>query len=319
MRQCRPQLSAKGIPDGCQSGFKLVIWLTRVSHIGDIRFEYLCRHVTDWPARCRFMDASRSNVPIAECRFKILGAELVFGQTLSGMPCAQREIRGFGIPMSWRSDFRAAALVLILTAPTAVSGEEGAGTRRFAIPAGTLEIALRFYSEQSGFEVLYDAALVVGKRSDKIEGSYSPEAALGLMLRGSGLRPRFTSAHAVILVPVPQNSGPPVAVETIRVQASSDGADRLRFEAFGEALLRRITTAIQRDPTAGRGSYRATVRIWVNPDGTISSTEIVSCSGSKAQARALGPALSGTDAGEASPRGLPQPLVYRLDIRSPVH
>ncbi len=57
----------------------------------------------------------------------------------------------------------------------------------YHIRAQSLDLALRDFGLQSGLTILADAALTNGKTSQGVEASASPEAALGAILRGSGL------------------------------------------------------------------------------------------------------------------------------------
>lgn len=60
----------------------------------------------------------------------------------------------------------------------------------FDIPAQDLGGALRALAQASGIQVVFDGAALRGKRSPALKGSYSVDAALAALLRGSGM-----SAH----------------------------------------------------------------------------------------------------------------------------
>lgn len=62
------------------------------------------------------------------------------------------------------------------------------GSRAYAIPSEDLGAALRDFGVKSGKDVVFDAALVQGKKSPKVEAKLSDEYALGQLLAGSGLK-----------------------------------------------------------------------------------------------------------------------------------
>jgi outer membrane receptor protein involved in Fe transport len=69
----------------------------------------------------------------------------------------------------------------------AALGAAEPGVRSFDIPAGPAERALKAYSAQSGQEVLFATATTSKVRTNPIKGNYSPDEALGQLLKGTGL------------------------------------------------------------------------------------------------------------------------------------
>jgi hypothetical protein len=187
----------------------------------------------------------------------------------------------------------------------------------FAIPAQPLEIALRAYGDAADVEVLYDARLVTGKRSAPLQGRYPPRIALDLLLRNTGLRPRYIGPHAITLTAV--EGAHSMAIETIRVEARPSAAEIARFNAFAQLLLGRIARAIQHDPVAGRGSYEVTLRIWLDQEGAIIRSEVMNAtSQSDGVKAAIAKAIHGLGANQPPPTNMPQPIAYRFQIRAPL-
>ena len=62
-----------------------------------------------------------------------------------------------------------------------------AGAREFSIPAGPLDAALDRFARTAGVNLSYDDALVAGVQTRGLRGAHSPQAALQLLLAGSGL------------------------------------------------------------------------------------------------------------------------------------
>ena len=69
----------------------------------------------------------------------------------------------------------------------------------FAIPPGSLEAALLAFSQAVDLQLLYPADLTAGLQSPGVEGRYDPEQALQLLIAGTGLTYRFTTANTVTL------------------------------------------------------------------------------------------------------------------------
>src|SRR5690606_35603717 len=71
--------------------------------------------------------------------------------------------------------------------------------RRFDIAAQPLDQALAAFSVSTGLQMLYDSPLAAGRQSAPVSGVMQPREALALMLAGTGLTARFTSAGAVVI------------------------------------------------------------------------------------------------------------------------
>jgi iron complex outermembrane recepter protein len=98
----------------------------------------------------------------------------------------------------------------------------------FSIEAEALGDALLVYAAQSGRQVLFNASQVAGKTSPTIRGEMSAEAALDLLLAGSGLSAELTGSNSFVLRPAP---GP------ARTDPPRDpGAPHARGREAGEAL-----------------------------------------------------------------------------------
>jgi iron complex outermembrane receptor protein len=80
--------------------------------------------------------------------------------------------------------------------PAPVSGERHV---TFNIPAQDLNGAILAFAEKAGIQVFYDVSRAQGLHSDGLNGSYTPQDALGRILAGTGLTFRFTGSNAVSL------------------------------------------------------------------------------------------------------------------------
>lgn len=95
---------------------------------------------------------------------------------------------------------------LLLASATPVIAQTAEAVRRYDVAAGPLDRALTAFAQQSGQQILYPAALVVGRRSEGVSGSYSAETALEALLRNSGLTYRRARSNVFVLVDPSQRS-----------------------------------------------------------------------------------------------------------------
>jgi hypothetical protein len=72
-------------------------------------------------------------------------------------------------------------------------------TFAFDIPREDLAMALNQIAQQSHIEIAYSAELTRGKISPLLKGTYTPEQALKLLLKGSGLHVRRIAGGALVI------------------------------------------------------------------------------------------------------------------------
>ncbi|WP_292019422.1 MULTISPECIES: TonB-dependent receptor [unclassified Brevundimonas] len=98
-------------------------------------------------------------------------------------------------------EFTSTALAaLMLGVATPVIAQSTEAVRTFSIGAGPLERSLPVFAQQSGLQILYPSALVTGRQARALTGDYTPEAALGELLRGTGLTYRRSRPTVFVLV-----------------------------------------------------------------------------------------------------------------------
>jgi hypothetical protein len=69
----------------------------------------------------------------------------------------------------------------------------------FDIPREDLAVALNQIAQQSHIEISYSAELTRGKISPLLKGTYTPEQALKMLLKGSGLHLRRIAGGALVI------------------------------------------------------------------------------------------------------------------------
>ena len=119
----------------------------------------------------------------------------------------------------------------------------------FDIPAQDLRAALEAFDTATGISVLYGSDLAAGRRSSALRGRYAPDAALRLLLEGTGLIAQAVGDKAFVLRPRPAPSGGAV---------SAQARHRRAFEA---QLQQRVLDALCRQPASAPGVYRAALAL----------------------------------------------------------
>jgi hypothetical protein len=198
--------------------------------------------------------------------------------------------------------------------PTAVHAEEVAArsgaspswqTVAYDIPAQALDSALETYIRVSGAQVFYETALTAGRRSAEVKGRFAPDAALRVLLMGTGLVGRLTDVDAFSIVPAnKQHAGAPVTTFA-------------RDSRFVNALQAKVLKALCGNSQTRPGSYKIAFELWIGPAGRIQSSALVGSTGDAARDAALITALQDLAVDEALPIGLPQPIIMSILARAP--
>jgi iron complex outermembrane receptor protein len=109
-------------------------------------------------------------------------------------------------PLTWSEGSLPGALAVFLLLLFGVAAAPPAGAdppatpRPFDIPAEELAEALDRFSEQSGIQIAYDQKLIVGRRSQRVQGEMPAAEALRALLAGSGLVWEHVNDNTVVFV-----------------------------------------------------------------------------------------------------------------------
>ncbi|MFA7604279.1 MAG: TonB-dependent siderophore receptor [Novosphingobium sp.] len=116
---------------------------------------------------------------------------------------------------------------LAVTALAAPSPAAAQAVRSYDIPAGTLADAINSFAEQSGAQILYDAALTQGRSSAGLKGRFGVAEGLSQLLAGSGMTFRQTGANIFTLQSAPQASSGAIQLGPVRVEGEGAGSVRI--------------------------------------------------------------------------------------------
>jgi TonB C terminal len=194
------------------------------------------------------------------------------------------------------------------SSPPATSSDkrpaETTGLIAFDIPVQSLASALDAYTIAAHREVLYNGQLALGRRSTRVKGHFTPEAALQLLLEGTRLLPRYMAADAFVLV---ADDGPLVPTDT----ASPDVV--MRYYGRIQTSLRQAFCTNKRTRP---GNYRVAVGFQIGPSGTVSRAALLGSTGDRDLDAMIGKLITGLAIGEPPPRGFAQPVVLMVSPQS---
>ena len=199
----------------------------------------------------------------------------------------------------------ACALVLLLLLAGGRPAQAESPLLSLNLPAQDLEHALQAYSRATGMAVLVDRELTRGRRSIGVRGRFTAQEALAMLLTGSGLMARYARSDAFTL------QAPQVSPPTTSRGAAARSAARIN-NSYATALQQAIETSLCRSPLTRPGSFRALVQVWVNPDGVIEHSRLVSSTGDEQRDEALVRSLSAARVQRPAPSSLRQPVTLLL-------
>ena len=211
--------------------------------------------------------------------------------------------KAWGEQRAWRRAVCALALLCLLAGGGVAQAD--APLLTLNLPAQDLEHALQAYSRATGMAVLVDRELTRGRRSIAVRGRFTAQDALAMLLTGSGLMARYARSDAFTL------QAPQVSPPTTSRGAAARSAARIN-NSYASALQQAIETSLCRSPLTRPGSFRALVQVWVNPDGVIEHSRLVSSSGDEQRDEALVRSLSAARVERPAPSSLRQPVTLLL-------
>ena len=202
----------------------------------------------------------------------------------------------------------------------------GTATVEFHIPEQPLSSALQAFSAASGVAVLYASGAESGLRSASLDGEYSREAALKILLGTSGLVARYARADAIALVDptAPNPYAPPegslpgadMSLDMLHVAGATKGPDRNELSDYIGAIQQDLQKALKTNGATREGSYRVGVDLWVDSTRTVSRTEVFRSTGSPGRDTAIASVLQGVVIRRSAPAHTPQPVRVMIVVRS---
>ena len=195
----------------------------------------------------------------------------------------------------------------------------------FAIPRQSLATALEAYARACGIEVLYESSIVTGLKSTALEGSFTPEMALQIMLEDTELRVLYARKNAITLAlpqaeadlpPADVLTGADFALDTLRVSGRTQRIDASGLREFSSAVQLEIEKALRQNARTRSGNYQIGVRLWIDSSRRISRVTLAQSTGDTERDASIPAALMGLTLSRAPPADTPQPVQVVITVRS---
>lgn len=195
-----------------------------------------------------------------------------------------------------------------LEAPSARAPAPRAVGMAFDLPAQPLAEALEAFGAMTGWSGFYQADDVASFRAPALAGRYTPEAALRLLLEGSGLAAHFTAPEAFVLE----------ARGEAAVAAPGAGTAPLPRDPVYDGLLQsRVREIFCRDARTAPDGWRVALSFHVDGQGRIERPMLLDSTGDAARDGAILQALRAVRVGRAPPvRSAGEPFVMLIVPRA---
>ncbi len=140
-----------------------------------------------------------------------------------------------------------------LSLPTTVSAQSSSSmesaNKNFDIAAGSLENALKQFSDQSGVKIFFDPAIVAGLSTQGLVGNYDIQTGLDRLLTGSGLRSASQADGFTLVKSTSSPSDEPVITTFPSIQITAN-RETSRYMATSSVTATRTNTLLRDVPQA---------------------------------------------------------------------
>ncbi|QNK65730.1 TonB C-terminal domain-containing protein [Variovorax sp. PAMC26660] len=146
----------------------------------------------------------------------------------------------------------------------------------FDIPAQPLQAALDEHGAATGWSAFYGADSIGGVQSAAVQGWYTPDAALRLLVEAAHLSVQYTAADAFVLEPgAPDTAAAPLPRDPV-------------YEGLLQSRMREVFC---RDARIAPGNYRVAVSFHLDGEGRIERPVLLDPTGDTARDEAILQAL----------------------------
>jgi hypothetical protein len=212
----------------------------------------------------------------------------------------------------------------MISALAASEQRENPALMRFHIPIQPLASALQTYSKITGVQLLYESSAANNLVSTLVEGDFTRDTALRVLLGDVDLLIRYTRANSITLVSASADPDmPPVAVfdkadlvlDPLRVRSTRESRDPSQLRVYSGVIQSDIQQALRKEAKTRNGSYSAGIKLWIDGPRTVKRTELFRSSGDQERDDAIGRLLDGLQVSQAPPANTPQPVMVMITVR----
>lgn len=163
------------------------------------------------------------------------------------------------------------------------TGKASVGRRiQVEIPVQPLQAALEAFGAVSGLSGFYSAEITENRLSNAVSGLYTPDAALRLLIKHTGLDVHYTALDAFVLEPSVSSASASPAVR----DAGLDGL-----------LQMRVREAFCREPLLAHGGPRIAISFRLGSQGRVEAPLLLDTTGDAGRDAAVLAALGSVDLG----------------------
>lgn len=186
----------------------------------------------------------------------------------------------------------------------------------FSIPAQPLNAALNQYADITGQPALFSSDIAHARTSTAVYGHHSAEAALRILLEGTGLvadRRSSGLGQTFILKEAGAGSAAPASPSP-----RNGMADLFSEDGYAGVVQMRIWQALCSDARTRPGNYTSLLRFYLETDGRIGGARLLGSSGDPRRDAALLHAVRGVRIGRLPPAAIArQPLTMMVAPSAP--
>lgn len=196
---------------------------------------------------------------------------------------------------------------------------------RFSIPVQPLTGALQAYSRATGVQLLYESGATGDRMSPPVDGEFTRDAALRMLIADTDLTIRYTRANSITLVQASSDPDAPpdavfgaqadLALDTLLVRRPRPGSDPSQLRAYSGVIQSDIQHALRKDAKTRNGAYSAGIKLWIDNPRTVRKTELFRSSGDQERDETIARVLDGMQVSQAPPANTPQPVMVMITVR----
>jgi TonB family protein len=192
-------------------------------------------------------------------------------------------------------------------AESSISETGSARRMAYDLPAQPLDTALDAFGAAGTIQIFYEASLTKGRNSAEVKGAFSPEEALRLLLRGSGLAARVIAPNTISIAREPVDGASPD-------NAASRHLKRESVRHFG-AMQADLLQVLCENATTRPGNYRIAIQYWLDASGKIARLRLIGSSGNPDRDAAVVATLRNVVL--RAPGNMPQPVTMTIEPSAP--
>jgi hypothetical protein len=171
----------------------------------------------------------------------------------------------------------------------------------FDIPAQPLEAALKIFGSTTQLTLFYESSIVAGHRSFPVHGEFPVDAALRVMLQGTGLSTASFDRGSITILSSSQTGD---AADVKRAKAGL-----AEFSSYLALVQQRLDQAFCGLAVASGSSDEFLARIWISMSGSVSRAELLRPgTGNTERDRIYEATLGALAIGATPPAAMPQPI-----------